>query len=79
MSGDDKDLDVSKQALGQIAKGITEPFQRCHRTGDEAGARNARGSRAVERGVRRLNSSVQEPRWFPILPHSTCLTPWSSG
>jgi hypothetical protein len=49
-------------------------------TGRVTGAsRNARGSCAVERGVRRLNSSAQEPRWFPVLPYSTCLTPWSSG
>ncbi|ESP99402.1 Hypothetical protein B591_11576 [Streptomyces sp. GBA 94-10 4N24] len=43
------------------------------------GVRNGQGSRAVEGGVRRLNSTTQEPCWFRILPHSTCLTPWSSG
>lgn len=29
--------------------------------------------------MRSLNPLAQEPRWFPILPHSTCRTPWSSG
>lgn len=45
----------------------------------EVGMRNGQGSRAVEGGVRRLNSAAQEPCWFHILPHSTCPTPWSSG
>ncbi len=43
------------------------------------GVCNGQGSRAVEGGVRRLNSAAQEPCWFRILPHSTSRTPWSSG
>ena len=58
---------------------VIELFQSGHRMGDEAGTRNTRGSRSVERGVRRLNSAAREPRWSHILPHSTCLTLWSSG
>ncbi|MEU9175052.1 aldehyde dehydrogenase family protein [Streptomyces sp. NPDC048420] len=45
------------------------------RTLDPVWVRNGQGSRAVEGGVRRLNSAAQEPCWFRILPHSTCLTP----
>ncbi|WP_369174444.1 glutaminyl-peptide cyclotransferase [Streptomyces sp. R28] len=56
-----------------------ELFQCGHRSGDDVGAHNGQGSPAVEGGFRRLNSLAQEPCWFPILPHSTCLTPWSSG
>ncbi|MDO0925028.1 ISAs1 family transposase [Streptomyces sp. TG1A-8] len=58
---------------------ITEVFQSGQWMGNGAGARSTQDSRAVEGGVRRLNSSAWEPRWFPILPHSTCLTLWSSG
>lgn len=46
---------------------------------DGVGIRNGQGSRAVEGGVRSLNPPAQEPCWFPVLPHSTCLTLWSSG
>lgn len=49
-----------------------------HRSGDGEGVRNARGSRAVEGGVPSLNPSAQEPRWRPVLPHSTYPMCWSS-
>ncbi|MFD7687512.1 glutaminase [Streptomyces sp. NPDC059781] len=67
------------QLLAQGYRVITERFRSGHRSGDEVVSRDAQGSCAVERGVRRLDSSAQGPRWFPFLPHSTCLTPWSSG
>ncbi len=47
--------------------------------GGEAGARNARGFRAVERGVLRLSSSARGPRWLRVLPHSACPVLWPSG
>ncbi|MFQ6148503.1 hypothetical protein ACLMNJ_36505 [Streptomyces seoulensis] len=72
---------MSRWQVGQapVQSARSEVFQSGHWSGDRLVPRNGRGSRAVERGVRRLNSSVQEPRWSYILPYSTCLTPWSSG
>ncbi|GGT30505.1 MULTISPECIES: hypothetical protein [Streptomyces] len=47
MSGDDKDLDVSKQALGQIAKGITDALS-------ELGELGAVGDASMGRGFSKL-------------------------
>ncbi|MFF2775944.1 transposase family protein [Streptomyces sp. NPDC058052] len=49
----------------------TELLQSGQQSGDGLTCRDARGSCASERGVRRLNSPAQKSRWFPILPHST--------
>ncbi|MEU5810186.1 MULTISPECIES: hypothetical protein [unclassified Streptomyces] len=43
MSGDDKDLDVSKQALGQIAKGITDTLSELKELGMVGDASMGRG------------------------------------
>lgn len=64
---------------GYLTTWGSERFQSGHRSGDGLVSRNARGPCAVEREVRRLNSSAQEPRWFPIVPHSTCHMLWLSG
>ncbi|MEU9481878.1 DUF692 family multinuclear iron-containing protein, partial [Streptomyces sp. NPDC048191] len=52
---DGRYLDALAQLVTDIqAPWFSEPFQSGHRSGDRVASRNARGSCAVERGVRRL-------------------------